>query len=248
MNKTIDVYNFRRQIEYNLLKKYLEQTKKQILLDVACGDGEITKKFKDNFKLIIGIDLNKNQIEKAKENNFNKNVIFRKENAENLPFRNETIDVIISNCALEHFKNDEKALNEMQRVLKKQGELILTAECKPKRFSQKFHKKREKEVPIYNYYTLESLQKKLFLMKITNFQYYLSGIGLTLWYVLTRIGAFVNYTHLAGLLYYFNPAVGGFLHKLFLPVFVKIGEFENGNEINSGGIIIKAIKTKAAFL
>jgi len=41
------------------------------------------------------------------------------------PFRDETWDVILCNHVLEHIQEDEKALNELSRVLRQNGLLIL---------------------------------------------------------------------------------------------------------------------------
>ena len=45
-------------------------------------------------------------------------------NAENLPFKNTTIDVIMTHTFLEHTINPNKVLNEIDRVIKKGGYVI----------------------------------------------------------------------------------------------------------------------------
>tara|TARA_A100001388_G_C28744546_1_gene488697 strand:+ start:97 stop:921 length:825 start_codon:yes stop_codon:yes gene_type:complete len=48
---------------------------------------------------------------------------------ENLPFRNDVADLIISNSVLEHVKNYEKALYEAKRILKNNGFFYLCVPC-----------------------------------------------------------------------------------------------------------------------
>jgi ubiquinone/menaquinone biosynthesis C-methylase UbiE len=45
--------------------------------------------------------------------------------AENLPYENESFDVVYSSHVLEHVNNEAKSLTEMKRVLKKDGVLII---------------------------------------------------------------------------------------------------------------------------
>jgi ubiquinone/menaquinone biosynthesis C-methylase UbiE len=45
--------------------------------------------------------------------------------AENLPYENETFDVVYSSHVLEHVNDEAKSLSEMKRVLKKDGVLII---------------------------------------------------------------------------------------------------------------------------
>jgi ubiquinone/menaquinone biosynthesis C-methylase UbiE len=53
--------------------------------------------------------------------------------AECLPLKNECFDVVLCNCALEHIKNDEKAIEETYRVLVKNGIFILTVPSEKRR-------------------------------------------------------------------------------------------------------------------
>jgi ubiquinone/menaquinone biosynthesis C-methylase UbiE len=90
--------------------------------------------------------------------------------AENLPFEDNSIDVIWTHSSLHHFSNVEKFLKEAQRVLKKEGVLIAldTAEPYINRFSYKKKKqKRAKELGIFeNSYTIFDWMK---ISKSTSF-------------------------------------------------------------------------------
>ncbi len=78
------------------------------VLDVGCGTAFYSKYFKD----YTGIDNSKGMLEKSKAN-----VIYG--NAENLPFKDKSFDVVICLTAIHNFKDYGKALNEMKRVSKK---------------------------------------------------------------------------------------------------------------------------------
>lgn len=108
--------------------------------------------------------------------------------------------------------------------------------------SKEFNAVRRKNNNIVEFYTVESLAKKLPKMKITQSTYYLSKIGAKLYVVLQKIGELVNKTHMALILSPINPAPGGFLHKLLFPLLVKIGATESNNQDISLGVAIKAVK------
>jgi ubiquinone/menaquinone biosynthesis C-methylase UbiE len=53
---------------------------------------------------------------------------------QNMPFENESFDVVICNHVLEHVPDDKKAMKEIQRILKPKGYAILQV---PADFSRK---------------------------------------------------------------------------------------------------------------
>ena len=81
---------------------------KEPLLDVGCGIGISTNYF--NVKS-IGIDNNKEMLKQG-----SKNLIYAE--AENLPFKDNSFNTVISVTAFHNFKNMEKALKEIKRVSK----------------------------------------------------------------------------------------------------------------------------------
>lgn len=46
-----------------------------------------------------------------------------------IPFENETFDLIVASQVLEHIPNEKKALEELKRVLKRTGKVILSIPC-----------------------------------------------------------------------------------------------------------------------
>ena len=63
---------------------------------------------------VYGIDISDGMIEKAKKNaeKFNiKNVQFIKSELENIPLNDNSIDLVISNCTINHAKDKQKVWN-----------------------------------------------------------------------------------------------------------------------------------------
>jgi len=110
------------------------------VLDVGCG----TAFYAELFENYTGLDSSKGMLEKAKAN-----VILG--NAENLPFKDKSFDVVISVTALHNVKDFKKAIKEMERVSK--GKIAISVLKKSKNFDWikeelKNYKKIEEEKDI----------------------------------------------------------------------------------------------------
>ncbi|KYK33191.1 MAG: arsenite S-adenosylmethyltransferase [Thermoplasmatales archaeon SG8-52-3] len=103
-----------------------------IVLDLGSGagfDAFIASKKVGNTGKVVGIDFTDEMIKKSKElaDKYNyQNVEFRKGDIDNLPFKNEYFDVIISNCVINLAPNKLKVFKEAYRVLKKDGRMYVS--------------------------------------------------------------------------------------------------------------------------
>lgn len=110
----------------NYKKAFMIDDKKSIL-EIGCGPGALSQslnRWYPNAK-ITGIDRDSNFIEFAKQNS--PNVTFIEGDATNLPFNDESFDVVISYTVQEHIE-PSKFFGEQLRVLKPNGVcLVLSA-------------------------------------------------------------------------------------------------------------------------
>lgn len=106
-------------------KKLLAQANGKIL-DVACGTGQNFEMYKKNSE-ITAIDLSPNMLEAARENanKLNLNIKFVVMDAENLEFPNQSFDTVVSTLSTCTFPNPVKALQEMKRVTRSGGLILL---------------------------------------------------------------------------------------------------------------------------
>jgi len=108
------------------LKEYAKNAKN--ILECGCGSGRSIGFIWHKNAFITGIDLFEYTLKKAKTDFKNKkNVSFKLGNIENLPFANESYDLVYSTYTMEHVLNPEKAIDEMIRVVKKGGYIIVIA-------------------------------------------------------------------------------------------------------------------------
>lgn len=98
-------------------KKYLVG---QRTLEIGCGKGDRTKLFYTFSNQVIGVDI----VDKAKNEHKN-NFLFLLADARGLPFASGTFDAVVSFDVIEHIEDDKAAVDEIFRVCKRGGFLLL---------------------------------------------------------------------------------------------------------------------------
>jgi len=110
-----------RALERLLARINLEGIKKA--LEIGCGVGFLASHLTNKYGMnVTGTDVDPDQIEFAKEHNGeNKNLRFFPADATKLPFENTAFDLVLSFKVIHHIKNWDKALVEVNRVLRPNG-------------------------------------------------------------------------------------------------------------------------------
>jgi ubiquinone/menaquinone biosynthesis C-methylase UbiE len=112
------------------------------ILDVGCRNGRLLFKlasFLEDCQL-YGIDIEPKRIQKNQARNRYKNLHFRCAPAENLPFENGYFDIICCTNAIHKFPQRVRALDEMHRVLKSNGELYILEAFRDDKWKNKLDK------------------------------------------------------------------------------------------------------------
>lgn len=97
------------------------------LLEVGCGLGTDLLQFAKRGVLVTGVDLTPHSIELVKKRFELEGIAVdaRVSDAENLPFENNSFDVVYSFGVLHHTPNTQKAIDEIHRVLRPGGKIII---------------------------------------------------------------------------------------------------------------------------
>ena len=131
----------RRQAQIDIIEELLAwgnlgetQNSPKAILDVGCGIGGSTLYLAEKFNATAqGVTLSPEQAkrgtERAQEANLGDRVQFQVANALELPFAEDSFDLVWSLESGEHFPDKAKFLQEAYRVLKPGGKLVMATWC-----------------------------------------------------------------------------------------------------------------------
>lgn len=143
-------------------------SKNDCVLDVGCGDGRITSLIAPRVKSVIGVDNQDRALKFARliyESLDVKNVRFEKQSVSKLNFKGKTFDKVTCFDVIEHMPVDqvEKSIQEMHRVLKKDGRIYLTTPNRDELAGRIFgHKVIDKHYYEYNVQEMVEMFKPYF--------------------------------------------------------------------------------------
>ncbi|MDF0728411.1 methyltransferase domain-containing protein [Cytobacillus sp. S13-E01] len=119
------------------LKRLVEMANtngKEVVLDVATGGGHTANAFAPLVKKVTALDLTPEMLKAAKgfiQENGHNNVEFVEGDAENMPFPDESFDIVTCRIAPHHFPNIKNFISEAYRVLKPGGQFLLDDNVAP---------------------------------------------------------------------------------------------------------------------
>lgn len=109
------------QDAYKRLDLVIKELKEyEFHLDIGCADGYFTKTYLKKYPNTIGYGIDLSDVIIKNSPNLLQGDIY------DLPFPDKSFDLIHCGELLEHLEEPQKAINEMRRVLNKNGTLIIT--------------------------------------------------------------------------------------------------------------------------
>ena len=117
------------KVEYtDYLIQKIAATGEEHALEVAAGTCICGRALAPYVKDITCLDMTEEMLAQGirlAEESHIENIYFQSGNAEKLPYEPETFDLVITRLSFHHFDNPEKPFEEMKRVLKKGGKMVV---------------------------------------------------------------------------------------------------------------------------
>lgn len=162
VQRTLGNLSFIRIIEWNNMLKLLKPQIGDKILDIACGEGELSLKILRKKCEVHGIDISVDSVRRGHLLNLSYDGShFLVADAECLPYKGGYFDKIICSSSLEHFYNDLMALEEMNRVLNESGIIVLSIDSLSYPLPENIKEKHRQQYHVVRYYKLEDISELL---------------------------------------------------------------------------------------
>jgi SAM-dependent methyltransferase len=124
-------YNKRKWVKDRSFKKVISSlislTGKEKILEIGVGTGVFATIFGTDLEKYFGLDVSKKMLSQAMK-------FFNKENlliadAENIPFLDDTFDLVCCRNVLKHCSAEKKVVLEMKRVCRPGGKVLVVESC-----------------------------------------------------------------------------------------------------------------------
>jgi trans-aconitate methyltransferase len=100
--------------------EWLDAQPGEYILDLGCGDGQLTQRIAATGAIVLGVDASPDMIAAARE----RGIEAEQANAESFPFGDAVFDAVFSNAALHWIRDQDAMLAQVRRVLKPGGRFV----------------------------------------------------------------------------------------------------------------------------
>jgi lipopolysaccharide biosynthesis protein/SAM-dependent methyltransferase len=97
------------------------------VLDIACGEGYGADILAATAKSVVGVDISPEAIEHAKSCYRDPRIFFRVGSATDIPIPDASVDMVVSFETIEHLEDHDRMMQELRRVLRPGGLLMISS-------------------------------------------------------------------------------------------------------------------------
>lgn len=115
------------KLKWPILSFFIPKKEGVAIVDFGCGNGEILREIKkiNSNSMLIGLDVSEEALRQAREKNSDAD-FFKIEDGDSFPIKNSSADFVFSSEVMEHVYDTQNAFEEISRILKSGGELLIT--------------------------------------------------------------------------------------------------------------------------
>lgn len=131
------------------------------VLDIGCGTGNYSIKLAKMGYKVIGIDVSDEMLNIAKEKAKDKglDIGFYKKDVLNLDFEDEQFDAVFSMAALEFIPETKKAIDNIFKVVKKGGKILIGTINRESKWGELYLSKEFQENSVFKYAKLKTTEE-----------------------------------------------------------------------------------------
>jgi ubiquinone/menaquinone biosynthesis C-methylase UbiE len=118
------IIRFQEKNRKRILFKLAQTSKKKVVVDIGCEEGYIAKDFAKKSKLVFGVDIDDDLLKKAAKKGL-KNNRWVQSNIHKIKLKDNVADITVCSCVLEHVPKVKNAVDELVRITKPNGHLII---------------------------------------------------------------------------------------------------------------------------
>jgi len=123
-------WTYKNELLLNILKK-CEITSSSHVCDVGTGTGTLAQFISPYCKKVDAVDISEDMLKIARLKNNKRNICYHLMNAENLDFKSNTFNCIVSRMCFHHVDSPLNAIKECYRVLKSNGKIVICEAVPP---------------------------------------------------------------------------------------------------------------------
>lgn len=152
--------NFVDEVETKCILDLFKVEKGMKVLDVGCGTGNFSIKLAKMGCEVVGIDISEEMLKVAKDKAKKEglNIKFYNMDVYDMKFEDNCFDGVISVTAFEFLKDPEKAIEEMFRVLKPNGYLLIGTINKDSAWGEMYLSKEFQENSVFKYANFKTVE------------------------------------------------------------------------------------------
>jgi len=121
-----ELYAEEQSVKYDLALKTTGARKFDIAIDIACGSGLFFEKLRTTCAFVVGVDVSREMLEKAKTRARNQDVSLVRSDCYKLPLKDETADCLFAISLLKAGSELGKQVSKIARVVKNDGFVVGT--------------------------------------------------------------------------------------------------------------------------
>lgn len=154
-----------KTLEFRELLRGVRFSRRDRVLDLGCGTGTQTLVVGRRCGEIVGVDVSETAVAQAQQMGAHfEGMIdakFHCTRVEQAGFEGDSFDKVCSFCVIEHIPNSQEVLQELHRLLKPNGQLILSADSLETITDMEIIEKHAQENFVVQYFREDTLRKAL---------------------------------------------------------------------------------------